>query len=44
VDQAKIEQLGLTLGQITNTIRAFNQNIPLGNYEVGELAYDFRIQ
>jgi multidrug efflux pump subunit AcrB len=26
------------------TVRAFNQNIPLGNYVVGELNYDFRIQ
>ena len=38
-----MEQIGLTIAQITSTIRAFNQNQPLGNYEVDNLNYDFRI-
>ena len=44
LNKAKMEQMGLSLSQITSSIRAFNQNIPLGNYQVGELSYDFRIQ
>jgi len=39
-----MEQMGITLNQVMSTIRSFNQNIPLGNFTVGELAYDFRIQ
>lgn len=44
LNRAKMEQMGITLNQVMNTIRSFNQNIPLGNFTVGELAYDFRIQ
>lgn len=44
LDKGKMEQMWISLSQITQTIRAFNQNIPLGNYTIGERNYDFRIQ
>ncbi|HMY81060.1 MAG TPA: efflux RND transporter permease subunit, partial [Candidatus Absconditabacterales bacterium] len=44
VDEKKMQQLGLTLGQVTQAIRAFNTNLPLGNHELGELNYDYRIK
>lgn len=44
VDRAKMEQMWISLNQVISTIRAFNQNIPLWNYTVGNLDYDFRIQ
>lgn len=44
LNRAKMEQIGISLTQVMSTIRAFNQNIPLGNFTVGDLDYDFRIQ
>jgi len=44
LDRAKVEQLGLSLQQIAWSIRAFNQNQPLGNHEIDSLSYDFRIE
>ncbi len=44
VDQAKADQMGLSLNQIAQTIRAYNINQPLGNFVVGELDYDVRMQ
>ena len=43
MDQAKAEALGITLSQISNTLRSYNQNSPLGSFEIDELKYDFRI-
>ncbi len=43
VQKGKMEQMWISLAQIMSTIRAFNQNIPLGNFTVGDLNYDFRI-
>lgn len=44
LDRSKIEQLGLSLQQIAWAIRSFNQNQPLGNHEIDNLSYDFRIE
>lgn len=44
VDKATIEELGISLSQVSSALRAYNQNIPLGQYEVDDLEYDFRIQ
>lgn len=44
VDHEKIEELGISLAQISSALRAYNQNVPLGQYEVDELSYDFRIE
>lgn len=35
--------MGLTLGQLSQTISAFNRNQPIGNFTIGDLQYDFRI-
>ena len=43
VNQAKAEQLWLSLSQIASSIRAYNRNTPLGNFDIEELSYDFRI-
>jgi multidrug efflux pump subunit AcrB len=34
LDKGKIENLGLTLNGVVSTIKAFNQNLPLGNHEL----------
>ncbi len=43
VDQGKAEALWITLSQIANTLRSYNQNTPLGNFEIDSLTYDFRV-
>lgn len=42
LDKTKLENYGLTLGQVSNIIRAYNKNTPIGNYEIGDMKYDFR--
>lgn len=44
VDKQKLEQIGLTIGQVNTIVRSFNQNQPLGRYQVDGLSYDFRIE
>ena len=43
VDQPKAEALGMTPATIASQIRAYNQNSPLGNFEIDGRDYDFRI-
>ncbi len=43
LDQSKLEWYGLTVGQIVWQIRAYNQNLPLWNYKLWDLRYDYRI-
>jgi len=43
VDQEQMKSMGLTTRSISDTIKAYNQNIPLGNFEIGDRQYDFRI-
>ncbi|NDK10237.1 efflux RND transporter permease subunit [Candidatus Gracilibacteria bacterium] len=44
VSKAKLDNLNLSLGSIVSSIRTFNKNTPLGNYTIGDLEYDFRIE
>lgn len=44
LNKSKVEQIGLSLPQIAQSIRAFNQNQPLGNHDIDTLSYDFRIE
>ncbi len=44
ISKAKLELLWLSIGQITNTIRNYNKNIPIWSYQIGDLNYDFRIE
>lgn len=43
LDQSKLEWYGLTVAQIVWQIRAYNQNLPLWNYTLWDLRYDYRI-
>jgi len=43
LDQQKLEWYGLTVAQVVGQIRAYNQNLPLGNYTLWDLDYDYRI-
>ncbi len=43
VSKSKLELLWLSIGWISNTIKNYNKNTPIGNYQIGELNYDFRI-
>ncbi|MDD3144571.1 MAG: efflux RND transporter permease subunit [Candidatus Gracilibacteria bacterium] len=42
LDKSKIEQLNLSLIQISNILKSYNKNTPIGNYSIGDLNYDFR--
>lgn len=42
LDKAKIEQLNLSLVQISSIIKSYNKNTPIGNYTIWDLNYDFR--
>lgn len=41
-DQA-LENYNLTISQVVGAIRNYNQNLPLGNHELGDFSYDYRI-
>ena len=43
VDETITQELGLSLQRIWQSIRAFNANTPLGQFEVDGLNYDFRV-
>lgn len=42
LDKNKIEQLNLSLIQISNIIKSYNKNTPIWNYTIWDLNYDFR--
>lgn len=44
IDRAVAQELNLSIGDISDAIRSFNRNVPLGQYAVDGLNYDFRIQ
>ncbi|PID83792.1 hypothetical protein CSB09_04370 [Candidatus Gracilibacteria bacterium] len=44
LDEAKMNQLGLSLASVANTIRSVNIDIPVGNFEVNNKKYDYRIE
>lgn len=43
ISKEKLELLGLSIPSITNILRAYNKNTPLGNFNIGDLNYDFRV-
>ncbi|MBS8121591.1 efflux RND transporter permease subunit [Candidatus Vampirococcus lugosii] len=43
VKQGILDQIGLSVSDIGQTIRSYDSNFPLGNYTVGNSDYDFRI-
>lgn len=43
VNPLKLQQLGISASTIAQAIRSYNQSVPLGNYAIGDLRYDFRI-
>ncbi len=43
LDQGRMEDLGLIVSSVVSQIRAFNSNLPLGNYALGDKNYDYRI-
>lgn len=44
VDKEVLKGLGVSIGDVSNAIRAFHQDAPIGNFGVGEKNYDFRLQ
>jgi len=44
IDKNKLENLGLSLSQISNIIKSYNKNTPIWNYEIGDKKYDFRFE
>jgi multidrug efflux pump subunit AcrB len=42
-DEAELKAMKLTLDQVAQTIRAYHQDAPIGNFGVGDRNYDFRI-
>ncbi len=44
LSKAKIEELWISIRDISNKIRSFNRNTPIGNYTIWDLSYDFRFQ
>lgn len=42
IDKAKLEQLWLSISEISNIINQNNRNTPIWNYTVWDLTYDFR--
>ena len=43
VNKSKTEKLGISISQIAQTLSSFNRNQPLGNHQIWELQYDFRV-
>ena len=44
LSKSKVELLGLSIFQISNTIKANNKDTPIWNYKVWNLSYDFRFE
>ncbi len=44
IPEDKLNALGLTLSSISNTIRGFNLDQPIGNFALGDKKYDYRIE
>ena len=43
LDKWKVENLWLTISDITNQIKSYNQNLPLWSHDLWDLSYDYRI-
>jgi len=44
LDKQKIELLGLSIRDISQSIKTYNKNTPIWNYTIWELNYDFRFE
>ncbi|MGD8190406.1 efflux RND transporter permease subunit [Brevibacillus ginsengisoli] len=44
VDTQKLQQYGITWGQVLNAVKTENEKIPLGNYDVKNRTYQLKIQ
>lgn len=42
ISKEKMELLWFSISEIASKVRAFNKNMPIGNYTIGDLNYDFR--
>ena len=42
VSKAKLELLDISIASVSNTLRSYNKNTPLGNFTIWDLNYDFR--
>lgn len=42
LDKEKLDTIWLNISEISSTIRSYNKNTPIGNYEIWNLNYDFR--
>lgn len=42
LDKDKLETLSLSIADISNIIRSYNKNTPIGNFTIWDLNYDFR--
>ncbi|MDD3646082.1 MAG: efflux RND transporter permease subunit [Candidatus Gracilibacteria bacterium] len=44
LDKSKVELLGLSVPEIVSSIKTNNKDVPIGNFELGDLSYDFRFE
>lgn len=44
LDKAKIEQLWISIPQISQIVRSYNKNTPIWNHSIWELNYDYRFE
>ncbi len=44
LDKDKIEQLWLSIWEISSVIKAYNKNTPIWNFVIGDLTYDYRFE
>jgi multidrug efflux pump subunit AcrB len=44
ISKEKLEALDLHIASISNILRQYNRNTPLGNFSIGNLHYDFRFE
>ena len=44
LNKEKMEVIWLSIWEVANTIKEFNKNTPIGNYQIGKLKYDFRFE
>ncbi len=42
ISKSKLELLDISIASVSNTLRSYNKNTPLGNFTIGDLNYDFR--
>ncbi len=44
ISKEKMELLGLSINEISSKIKAYNKNMPIWNYTIWDLNYDFRFE